>query len=141
MRAAAQSLQLANVPVRDAVAAAHRIRAFARAHAVLAPSSDSDRVTDAVRHLAFHPFRALRVPETPGPPARLALSGGAYGTAVALVQDVAGEAISRDGRAERFVTFVRTADDMAFGDPGFTQGGREKESRAQDRQKHFITAD
>lgn len=119
MRAVADSLQLADVPVRDAVAATHWFRALAHAHAGLPASSDSGGVANTVCHLAFHPFRALGISEATGSPARLALSRGAYRTAVALVQNVPCEAISRYGCALRFVTFVWAADHMAFGDPGF----------------------
>lgn len=119
LRAIADSLQLADVPVGDAVAAAHRFGCFARAHAGLAASSDGGGVADTICHLAFHPLRALGVSEATGSPAGLSLSGGAYWTAVALVQNVPCKTVSRYGRALRLITLVRAADHMAFSDAGF----------------------
>lgn len=117
-RAVADALQLADVPVRHAVAPAHRLGAGTCAHTGLAPPPDGGGHLHAVGHHALHPLGALAVS---GAAALLALAGRAHRAAVAAVQHVASQAVSGDRRALRLVALLRAADGEAFGYPRLGQ--------------------
>lgn len=140
MRAVAHSLQVANVPVRNTIAATHRLRVFANTDAGFSSPADGGRIGNAVGHLTLQPLSALRVTEAPGPPAWLSFTRGAHWAAITLVKDVTGEAVGWNRSTERLVTFVRATDDMTFGDSGFTRTDRKQQSDAQNGQKHVVTA-
>lgn len=128
----ADALQLADVPVRDAVAAAHGFGAFAHAHAGASSPPDSGRHLHAVSHHALHPLGAIAVS---GAAALLALAGRAHRAAVAAVQHVAGQAVRGDGSALRLVALLRAADGEAFGSQrlGHQARGGEQGHYAQDK--------
>lgn len=114
-RPVTDALQLADVPVRHAVAAAHRLGAAAHAYAGRTPPADGGGHLHAAGNYALHPLGALTVA---GAAARLALARRAHRAAVAAVQHVSGQAVGGDGRALRLVAPLRTADGGTFDQPG-----------------------
>lgn len=106
-RHVADALQLADVPVGDPVAAAHRLGAGAHAHPGRASPPHGGGHLHAVSHQALQPFGALPVI---GAAALLPIAGPARRAAVAAVQRVTGQTVCRDRSALRLVTLFRTAD-------------------------------
>lgn len=130
----ADALQLADVPVGHAVAAAHRLGAAAHAHAGLAPPPHRGGHLHAVGHRALHALCAVLVA---GAAALLAFAGRAHRAAVAAVQHVTGQAVRGDLRALGLVASLRTVDGEALGDARLGQqaGGGEHRRYARKKQK------